>query len=250
MGRTGDREIGRHPTLHSSTGWRGSGTFLAAMLCIALIFLPAGDARAQCSARDVLWKQLRLKSAPAPTAPKIRIRCAADVPIWKTIKIGTFANALALANALDSLGCSVGNSAGEILARPDFSVSAAKTSVDLFAVSAAELGFQTDVASLGEIYARAQGLGFELAAAEVAPQLRLQYLDQPIGEFLIVGMAPIRTWQGKPVILNVANGGAGLILIGQDGGADAQISVRSRFLFVRSAGYAERCDGAAALVPP
>jgi hypothetical protein len=32
----------------------------------------------------------------------------------------------------------------------------------------------------------------------------------------------------------VANGGAGLIIIGQDGSADAEISVVSRFLFVQS----------------
>ena len=47
-------------------------------------------------------------------------------------------------------------------------------------------------------------------------------------------MEAIKTWEGKPVILTVANGGAGLILIGQDGSAAAQISVASRFLFVRS----------------
>ncbi|WP_342804212.1 hypothetical protein [Bradyrhizobium sp. CSA112] len=106
--------------------------------------------------------------------------------------------------------------------------------MELFRLSAAELGFQAETASLGQIYARAQQLGFGLAAAEIAPQLRLQYLDQPIGEFLIIGMEPIKTWKGEPVILTVANGGAGLILIGQDGGADAEIFVRSRFLFVRS----------------
>ncbi len=77
-------------------------------------------------------------------------------------------------------------------------------------------------------------LGFGLAAAEVGPQLRRQYFDQPIGEFLIIGMEPIRTWTGAPVILNVANGGAGLIVIGQDGSADARISVSSRFAFVRT----------------
>jgi len=120
-------------------------------------------------------------------------------------------------------------------------------------VSAAELGFQTDTASLADIYARARQLGFELAAAEVAPQLRLQYFDQPIGEFLIVGMEPIKTWKGEPVILTVANGGAGLIIIGQDGSADAEIPVASRFLFVRSneaaiAKAAHRPDDAAALV--
>jgi hypothetical protein len=106
--------------------------------------------------------------------------------------------------------------------------------VELIAVSAAELGFQTDTASLASIYARAQQLGFGLAAAEVAPQLRLQYPDQPIGEFLIIGMEPIKTWSGEPVILTVASGGAGLVLIGQDGSADAEIPVVSRFLFVRS----------------
>ncbi len=47
-------------------------------------------------------------------------------------------------------------------------------------------------------------------------------------------MEPIKTWEGEPVILTVANGGAGLVLIGQDGSADAEIPVASRFLFVRS----------------
>jgi hypothetical protein len=101
-------------------------------------------------------------------------------------------------------------------------------------VSAAELGFLKDTASLTDIYARAQQLGFRTSAAEIGPLLRLQYFDQPMGEFLIIGMEPIRTWAGEPVILNVANGGAGLILIGQDGSPDAQISVVSRFVFVRS----------------
>jgi hypothetical protein len=122
--------------------------------------------------------------------------------------------------------------------------------VELIAVSAAELGFQTDTASLADIYARARQLGFGLAAAEVAPQLRLQYFDQPIGEFLIIGMEPIKTWKGEPVILTVANGGAGLILIGQDGSADAEIPVVCRFLFVRSneAASSHGLDEAAALV--
>jgi hypothetical protein len=93
-------------------------------------------------------------------------------------------------------------------------------------------------------------LGFGLAAAEIGPQLRLQYLDQPLGEFLILGMAPIRTWNGEPVILTVANGGAGLILIGQDGSAEAQIPVASRFLFVRpdQTAPAEMPEQAAAVV--
>ena len=67
----------------------------------------------------------------------------------------------------------------------------------------------------------------------MAPQLRLQYSDQPLGEFL-VAMEPIETWKGEPVILTVANGGAGLVILGRDGRADAPIPVGSRFLFARS----------------
>ncbi len=100
-------------------------------------------------------------------------------------------------------------------------------------MSVVELGFQGATASLADIYARAQQLGFGLAPAEVAPQLRLQYFDQPFGEFLIVASTPIKTWKGEPIILSVANGGTGLVLVGQDGSADAQIPVRCRFLFAR-----------------
>jgi hypothetical protein len=221
-----------------------------AMLCTACILLFASEARAQCTAQDVLQNQLRLKKTPSASMPQILVQSAVDVPVWKTITVGTFADSFALSNALDSVGCGIGNSAGEILARPTFSLSATRTKVELFAVSPAELGFQTDTASLANIYARAQQLGFALAGAEVGPQLRLQYFDQPIGEFLLIGMEPIKTWKGEPVILTVANGGAGLILIGQDGSADAQISVVSRFLFVRSneAALADRLEQAEALV--
>jgi hypothetical protein len=213
------------------------------MLCTACIGLFANEASAQCTARDIRQNHLPLKKTPSANTLPILVRSATAVAVWKTIKVGTFANSFALRNALDAAGCGNGNSAGEILARPAFTLSATKTDVELFAVSAAELGFQTDTASLADIYAR----------AEVAPQLRLQYFDQPIGEFLIVGMEPIKTWKGEPVILTVANGGAGLILIGQDGSADAEIPVASRFLFVRSneaaiAKAAHRPDDAAALV--
>jgi hypothetical protein len=211
----------------------------------------AGEARAQCSAREVL--QNRLDKAYSTTKPKLPITAAADVSAWKTIAIGTFGNALALMNALDAAHCGVGASAAEVLARPAFTVSATRTSLELFAVSAAELGFETDTASLADIYARALRLGFGHAPAEAAAQLRLQYFDQPLGEFLIIGMEPIKTWKGEPVILTVANGGAGLILIGQDGSPDARISATSRFLFARDnngGAPADQFAKSAAVLPP
>ena len=153
--------------------------------------------------------------------------------VWKAIKLGEFANSFALRNALDAADCGIGDLAEEILARPAFTLASTKTDVDLVVVSAAELGFAVEPVSLRDIYSRAEKLGLGLAPAEVGPALRLQYFDQPIGEFLHVGMKPITTWQGDSVIFVVANGGAGLILIGQNGSADTQMHASSNFLFVR-----------------
>jgi len=230
MGRTAGKEVRCYVAPYRSPGWHR----IIATLCTLCILLFASEARAQCTAQDVLQNQLRLKKIRSASIPQILVKSAADVPVWKTITVGTFTDTFALRNALDAAGCGIGDLAGQILARPAFTLSVRKTNVELFAVSAAELGFETDTASLAAIYARAQLLGFGFAAAEVGPQLRLQYFDQPIGEYLTIGMEPIRTWNGERAIITVANGGAGLILIGQDGSADAQISVASRFLFARS----------------
>ena len=232
MDRTAGKESGHRAIPHRSMRRQSGGT-LVAMLCTACIVLFASEASAQCTARDVLRNRLTLKATPSANTSPIPVKSAFAVPVWRTITVGTFANSFALLNALDAAGCSIGSSAEEILARPAFTVGTTKTSVELVAVSAAELGFQTDTVPLAEIYARARQSDFGLAAAEVAPQLRLQFLDQPMGEFLI-GMEPIKTWTGEPVILTVANGGAGLVLIGRDGSANAEIPVAARFLFVRS----------------
>ena len=213
---------------------RGSRHLIASILCAACILpLASHMARGQCTARDVLQNQMKFKVRPAEV-PQHLVRSDQDVATWKTIKIGTFADPVRLRNKLDSMGCGVGGQAAEILARPAFIVSSRETDVELVLVSPVQLGFTSDTVTLGDVYARARQLGFELAAAEVGPQLRMQYLDQPIGEFLIIGMEPIETWTGEPIILNVANGGAGLILIGQDGRAGAEIYVKSLLVLARS----------------
>lgn len=223
---------------------------MAWTLQVACFFAFASAVFAQCAARDVLQRQLKLTPRSASTSEQ-SIRTARDVATWKTITIGTFANSLTLRNELDRKGCNVGGQAAEILARPTFDVSSQKTNVELARVSPAQLGFTSDTATLANVYARAQQVGLKLAAAEVGPQLRIQYFDQPIGEFLIIGMDPIKTWGGEPIILNVANGGAGLILLGQDGRAEADIPVTSRFIFVRS--YKPAAGGdvvGSAILPP
>ena len=204
------------------------------LIWVVCVLASANRAHAQCSARDVLQRQLVLKAAPVVPTRTGPVTSVSDVDEWKTISIGTFPDTFALLSALSATGCGVGNSAAEALARPAFTLSGARTAVTLLTVTAADLGLRGETVPLRKIYELAQQLGFRLAPPEIAPQLRLQYLDQPVGEFLVIGMNPIRTWTGEEVILTVANGGAGLILIGQDGRADAEIPVTSRFVFLRS----------------
>lgn len=218
--------------IHFSRARPGRCFILSILWAACIVLFANAEARAQCSARDVLQNRLSFRLSAAP-AQRPLIQAARDAPIWKRITIGTFADSMALFNELDVTGCKVGGQASEILARPTFTLGSRKTDVDLVAVSPAELGFMSDTVTLAAVYARARQLGFALAAAEVGPQLRLQYFDQPMGEFLIIGMDPIETWSGEPIILNVANGGAGLVLIGQDGRAGAEISATSRVVFVR-----------------
>jgi hypothetical protein len=206
---------------------------VVATLCAAGVVPCATRAEAQCAARNVPQNTTGPKPSPAIAIPAV-VRAGVVHKVWKAIKLGDFANSFALRNALDAADCGVGDSAEEILARPAFTLAATKTDIDLVVVSAAELGFAVEPASLRDIYSRAETLGLSLAPAEVGPALRLQYFDQPVGEFLHVGMKPITTWQGDPIIFVVANDGAGLILIGQDGSADAQIHASSNFLFVRA----------------
>src|SRR5581483_4842313 len=166
--------------------------------------------------------------------------------------IGTFASPLELRNHLVDLGCSVGGQAGEILARPTFALASRQAEAELVLVTPAQLGFTSGTVTLAGPYARPREFGIEPARPEIGPQLRIQYFDQPMGEFLTIGMEPIITWSGEPIILNVANGGAGLILIGQDGRDQAEIPVTSRIIFARShqsAPSTELIDQATAFLP-
>ena len=206
--------------------------FAVASLCGAIAFLHPGEADAQCATKDSLQYVVAPRSGTAavPQAEAVR-------KVWKTITFGRFANTFALRNALDAAGCGIGDLAEQILARPAFAMNPAED-VDLVVVSAAELGTPTETSPV-DVYARAQERGLALAPAEVGPQLRLQYPDQPIGEFLHVGMNPINTWSGEPVIFALVNGGAALILIGTESSANAKTSATTRFLFVRPRVLAE-----------
>ena len=148
--------------------------------------------------------------------------------------IGQYKGANAIRAAIDAAPCAIaiGDQADEILGRPAFPFTRTKFDVDLVVVSMAELGFDLDGASLRDIYARANTFGLELCPPEVGPILRLNYLDQPLGEFLHIAMRPVATYDGELVDFTLGNGGGALLLIGGDAHPDVVLTGGVRFVFV------------------
>lgn len=168
------------------------------------------------------------RRSPVPIGDEV----GAAVPVWKTITLGTHETPKALRAALKAADCAVGDLAGDLLRLPAFTVSSAETEISLAVLSAAELGFGAEGASRAAIYRRAAQLGLEFCPAEIGPQLRLQYDDQPLGEFLQIAMEPVVTAERELVNLSVGNGGAGLLLVGGDGRLDSIVPPSVRFVFV------------------
>jgi hypothetical protein len=152
-----------------------------------------------------------------------------DAAVWRTVTLGTRKGVNAYRAALAVAAVKIGDAADEILGRPRFPYASQPREVRLAVLSGRELGF-ADAEPLASLYARARRQGLELCPAEVGPQLRLAYRDQPPGETLHIAMEPVATWDGAPTILALANYGR-LLLIGSDGRPDFMVPRDARFVF-------------------
>jgi hypothetical protein len=166
-------------------------------------------------------------------SPTVEVKAASELSVWKTVVIGRSRGVDAVRNALDAARVAVGDSADEILGRPAFAFAGEPRELNLVLVSVAALGFGPNGAALGDIHARALRLGLELCPEEVGPQLRLQYRNQPVGEFLHIAMKPLRTYHGTPIDFSLGNSGAGLTLLGGHADPELVIPGNVRFVFVR-----------------
>jgi hypothetical protein len=82
---------------------------------------------------------------------------------------------------------------------PDFITGTNPEEAKLVRLTVADLGFKTS-ATTDQIYERAQALGLELCPADTGPNYRLQYKDQPLGEWVRIGMKQIADSAGLPFI--------------------------------------------------
>jgi len=155
-----------------------------------------------------------------------------EVPVWKTIDVGVYHDADTVREALHSAPYyfHVDAWADEILSRTEFSQ--ADTKLNLVVTTASALGFGEEGASLKDIYARASQLGLSLCPAEVGPILRLDYVDQQLGEYLHIAMEPLARFDGKPTAFTVAKGLKGWLLLGDDVRGDRVIAGDVQLVFV------------------
>jgi len=156
-----------------------------------------------------------------------------QLKVWKTIKLGTgLKTADDFRRALKDDGFNISDWASDILGKPAFKAADEDTEVDLVKVTVAELGFKNG-ARHNQIYERAKELGLGLCPPEVGPQLRLQYQDQPNGEWILVAMEPIVASDGSPCVFGVGRGGSGLWLDSDWGNPDGFWYPDDRWVFCR-----------------
>jgi hypothetical protein len=173
---------------------------------------------------------LELQGILARLCKKPSPRC----DVWKTIKLGTgLKSADDFRQAFKASGMKLGDWASDVLGKPEFVVSDKETELDLVVVTVKNLGFKNG-ATREKIYARAKELGLDLCPPEVGPQLRLQYQNQPNGEWILIGMDPIRYSDGYLHVFHVEHDDSELWLYSDYDRPGCVWDAGDRFAFVRS----------------
>ncbi len=151
-------------------------------------------------------------------------------PIWRTITLGLHKTPDEYRKALKSAGRRINNWGDDILGR--ISCSQEEIDLDLVVLSVGDLGFK-GIAGYADICAKAVELGLRLCPAEVGPALRLQYGDQPSGEWLRIAIQVITDRGGGHNIFGVEHGNDDLWL-GAEGGHPGSVwYADNRFVFVQ-----------------
>lgn len=156
----------------SSAKWAALGTKLGG---------PENAARLlQCPKVEVHFKE-EDNAAIVATLPKV----------LKSIKLGIGANSgWELRSELLQKGIEVVGRAKELLEDKDFVVAKRETTIQLIVISVEDLGLENG-GRYDDICLRINELGLMLCPAEVGPQLRLQYPEQPQDEWLTILMKPL-----------------------------------------------------------
>ncbi len=116
-----------------------------------------------------------------------------------------------LISEMEASGININSYAKSMMDNPDFITGTSYEEVKLVRLTVADLGFKTS-ATTDQIYERAQALGLELCPPDTGPNYRLKYKDQPLNEWVRIGMKQITDQGGNPDVFNLARYDDGLWL--------------------------------------
>lgn len=156
-------------------------------------------------------------------------RSCSPISEWKSLQLGNYKSGDDLFRELNLGGFLITDGAADILEKTQLAMT--RTQISTVKVSLWQLGLSADSTAY-TIHDRAAQCGFDTVPAEVGPQLRLQYVDQPPGEYLLVGMDPI-SLDGYPSIFAISHD-CGRCLLDADCGYRGHFwSITSRWVFAR-----------------
>ncbi len=204
---------------------------------------PKGDAPIvlECEPSQIAWSKEGIhqytKAYIGPLFPKVfelplehlytsfpegRIR-------WAAIELGG-ATLQELQDQLKQAKINVGAYAEDMLKSKDFTTLKKPESAKFVRLTVKDLGFPQG-ATTDQIYQRAEELGLELCPPEVGPRYRLAYTDQPMNEWLLIGMKQIVVRDGNPDVFKLVRGVDGLWLNGSWAKPDFRWNADDEFVF-------------------
>jgi hypothetical protein len=135
-----------------------------------------------------------------------------------------------LERELSESGMNVSQWAESMIRSRDFTTLSESQNLSTVRLKVSDLGF-TGYPKTDQIYAKAKELGLELCPAEAGPHLRLKYKDQPMNEWLYIGMKPITDSNGSPDVFELGRPGGGLWLDNRWAGPGRTWDPKYEFVF-------------------
>lgn len=131
---------------------------------------------------------------------------------------------------MDAAGVQITNSTKSMLKDNDFVPGKHLEEMTLVHLTVADLGFASS-ATTDQIFDRARALGLELCPVDTGPSYRLQYRNQPLNEWVRVGIGHIANPGVRPFVFSLACRADGLWLSGSWTELASQWDSDSLFVF-------------------
>ena len=104
---------------------------------------------------------------------------------------------------IDEAGMKINEYALHMMRSQDFTTKKQAEKINLVRLKVRDLFNDDRAHTTDEVYKKAEELGLELCPAEVGPHLRLNYRDQPIGEWFSIAMKQIAGPDGSPDVFSL-----------------------------------------------